>query len=240
MKSNHLGMLLITAFSVILCLFIGLRILKRHAPFDPTDPAINLVQGASNSDKLWSILICTLDSREKLFNRLYAKLHKQITDLNLEDKIEILYFKDNREYSVGFKRNALIEKSRGKYICFIDDDDEISDDYIKIIHDRLLKNPDCISLRGIITFAGKNPKTFIHSIKYDTYFEKDNVYYRPPNHLNPMRRSVAHQFHFPMVNRGEDTNWAMKVCRSGLLQIEEQVDIPYYFYLFDGRKPHDA
>jgi hypothetical protein len=185
----------------------------------------------NDSVKIWSILICTLEERKNSFNRLYDKLKKQINELGLNDQIEILYFLDNREHTIGNKRNVLLKRSCGKYTCFADDDDDVSDNYIKTIYERLIKNPDCVSLTGIITVNSLNPKLFIHSIKYDSWFEKDNVYYRPPNHLNPIKRSIAVQFLFPEINNGEDADWSMRLARSELLKNEEVIETPYYFYL---------
>ncbi len=182
--------------------------------------------------KDWSILICTLFEREKHFSELYNKLLKQIQVNNLEEKIEILSFKDNREFSVGHKRSCLLKKSRGMYINFIDDDDDIHENYIQMIYEKLKNRPDCVSLFGIITFNGDYPTSFIHSIQYNHYFEKDGVYYRPPNHLNTIKRSVASQFLFPNISFSEDTSWAMQIAESGLLKKEESIMIPYYFYQY--------
>ena len=102
-----------------------------------------------------------------------------------------------------------------------------------MIYEKLQKNPDCVSLKGIITFDGANPRIFIHSIKYDHYFEKDGIYYRPPNHLNTIKRSIAIQFQFPNENTFEDTNWAMQIARSKLLNVEEEILEPFYFYNYN-------
>lgn len=184
----------------------------------------------------WSILICTLDSRMDAFCSLYSKLLQQIDKKNLHTNIEILFFRDNKKFSVGYKRNKLIEKAKGKYISFIDDDDDISDDYIQVIYNKLLKNPDCVSLHGIITFDGKNPRSFIHSLDYDSWFEKDETYYRCPNHLNPIKRDLAMQIKFPEINCGEDADWSFKLLKSGLLKKEEKVGNPYYFYQYNSQK----
>lgn len=186
--------------------------------------------------KVWSILICTLHERAEQFERLCKKLQNQIEQLRLSDTIEILYFNDNRENSVGFKRNALLRASQGKYVCYVDDDDDIHDQYIEFIYNRLIKNPDCLSLAGIITFDGISSCHFIHSLQYDYYFDKDGVYFRPPNHLNPIRRSIAVQFSFPERNFEEDTDWAMQLARSKLLKTEEIISEPYYFYHYQRNK----
>ncbi len=188
-----------------------------------------------NTNKIkWSILIPTIEDRKILFQQLYTELISQITTLNLTDQIEIIYFRDKYgENLIGLKRNILLEKSLGEYVCFIDDDDWISANYISLIYNKLLQNPDCVSLNGIITTNGKDPRKFVHSIKYDSWFTgKDQVYYRPPNHLNPIKRAIAIQFKFPLKNHGEDADWSMQICKSKLIKIEAEVLEPYYFYLF--------
>lgn len=179
----------------------------------------------------WSILICTLDERKESFEKIYTKLEKQIADLNLHDRIEVLYFKDNRENSVGFKRNTLLIQSTGEYVCFVDDDDDVHDQYISMIYEKLREKSDCVSLKGIITHHGLHPKEFVHSLQYPTYFEQDNIYYRPPNHLNPIKRSIAIQFKFPETFHGEDLCWTMALAASGLLKTESILEEPYYFYV---------
>lgn len=185
--------------------------------------------------KRWSILICTLEERKKQFNFIYKKLENQIKALNLKNEIEILYMRDNREMRLGEKRNELIRRAKGRYVNFIDDDDDVHDDYIKMIYNNLAKNPDCVSLKGIVTFNGNNPKYFIHSLKYTDYFERDNIYYRPPNHLNTMKRSIASRFLFPGINYGEDNNWAYQVLNERAIKTEAEVNIPYYFYQYQDK-----
>ncbi len=184
----------------------------------------------------WSILICTLQARETAFQQLFKKLENQIKQANLQDKVEIIYFSDNRENSIGYKRNKLLQKSQGKYTCFIDDDDNINENYIQIIYEKLQENPDCVSLKGIITFDGKNPCPFTHSLTYDHWFKDNNGYYRPPNHLNPIKRDIAIQFIFPETNWHEDRHWSHALVRSGLLKKEVTIEEPLYFYNYTEHK----
>lgn len=174
---------------------------------------------------LLSILICGLEERKEQYDRLYKSLKKQLVD-----GVEIDFFVDSRENSIGHKRNMLLQSAKGKYVCFIDDDDRISANYVSLILEGLKKDVDCCSLTGEITFNGENPKKFIHSIEYHDYFEENEVYFRPPNHLNAIRKSIAEQFHFPEVNHGEDTNWAMHISNSNMLKSEHKITDTIYFY----------
>lgn len=195
------------------------------------------------ADKLWSILICTIEERQESFSRIYNKLQHQIVNNHLEDQIEILFFRDNREHSIGFKRNTLLKQSTGEYVCFVDDDDDVHENYIAMIYEKLLQKPDCVNLLGVMTTNGKNPQPFAHSIQYnDRYYHNDKfcsengIHIRPPNHLNPIKRSVAIQFPFQEANFGEDRKWMIAVAVSGLLKTEAIIDVPYYFYLYDSTK----
>lgn len=180
--------------------------------------------------------MCTLDERKQDLDYLLKKLNFQINKNKLNDSIEIIYFSDNRQNSVGFKRNSLFERSQGKYVCFVDDDDDISDNYINLIYNSLLNDTDCVSLNGMITFDGKNPKKFIHSLDYDKYFEKNNIYYRPPNHLNPIKKDLIKKIKFPDISFGEDTDWAMRVCKEKILKTETKIEDIYYFYRYKTKK----
>ncbi|HLB41181.1 MAG TPA: glycosyltransferase [Candidatus Babeliales bacterium] len=220
---------------ITLCVISGSVLTAQTLDLHSTIPTERAPQAP---EIVWSILIPTITERASVFERIYTKLQQQITQANLEQQIEIIYFRDQKgEHNVGYKRNLLLATSRGKYTCFVDDDDDVHVDYIRLIYDKLQTDPDCVSLTGIISFAGvkgKKPRKFIHSIKYKSYFMDTNlVYYRPPNHLNPIRRSIASQFKFPEQNTLEDTDWAMQICRAGVLKTEAELKMPYYFYLFN-------
>lgn len=180
-----------------------------------------------------SILIPTLPKRAHMLAELMASLQKQIAHEGAE--VEILT--DSRTgISIGEKRNKLLQAASGDYLCFVDDDDMVSDYYIYCIMSALQSNPYCCSLNGVITTDGRNPKRFINSIKYNSYFESDGVYYRPPNHLNVIRASIAKQFEFNDSSFGEDTDWAMRICRAGVLKTEAEIEDTLYFYRYISNK----
>lgn len=182
-----------------------------------------------------SILIATLIQRQDLFNKLNAYLTKQIVDNHLEGEVEILYFEDEGENPVGLKRNTLIENAKGDFVCFVDDDDWVPDKYVISIVENIKKHPDidCIGFTGQLVSKSLGNKPFVHSIAYNTYSEDEKAYYRPPNHLNPIRRSIASLFQFPIINKGEDTDWTMQLAKSGLLTREAFIKDIMYYYNFE-------
>lgn len=181
-----------------------------------------------------SILIPTLHSRVRCFTRIHERLTALIDPY--KNDVEIVVEVDNGEMSIGAKRNLLMQCAKGLYVAFIDCDDDVTDWYIEALMEGIETGADCCSLIGEITFDGQNPKTFIHSIQYNSYFEKDNVYYRPPNHLNCIKRELAIKIPFPEKNFGEDTDFAMALCRSGLLKTEHYIDRGLYYYKYITKK----
>jgi glycosyltransferase involved in cell wall biosynthesis len=185
---------------------------------------------------LWSILICTIAERRALYEALVGKLAKQILGINAERDVELIRFLDNRELTTGAKRNELVEKARGMYISFVDDDDDVSDEYVRLLYQGAQQGKDCLSLEGIITVNGNNPQQFIHSLRYTNYTKWHDVYHRPPNHLNVIKKDLIAAFKFPEKNFGEDFDWSMEVCRAGVLKTEVLVEKPLYFYRALSRK----
>jgi len=178
----------------------------------------------SNHKKL-SVLICSLIKRKEKLYRLLSHLNSQIQFIK---SVEILVETDSGQMSIGTKRNLLLQRAQGDYIAFIDDDDLVSDDYISKILNAIRTNPDCCSLQGEITHHGQKD-IFIHSLKYDHWFEKDSIYYRCPNHLNTIRRELALQVKFPEKNHGEDKDFSMLIYP--LLKTEIEIEGTIYYYL---------
>jgi len=183
-----------------------------------------------------SILISTIQVRQHELNSLLTSLETQIC--KYENEIEVLLQSDNGEASIGAKRNLLLSKANGDYVCFIDDDDEVSEHYVDYIMEGISKAPDCCSLRGVITWDGENPELFEHSIRYKAYATTTNdiKYERYPNHLNCIKASIAKQFKFPETNHGEDTEWATQIFNSGLIKTEYFIDRIIYHYKFITNK----
>lgn len=179
---------------------------------------------------LLSILIPTVAKRSGLLSVLLQELYRQIGS----QPVEVLVHKG--EGTTGKKRNELLASAKGEYVCFIDDDDAVSHKYIEMVLTALRSKPDCVSLTGLMTTNGKNPRTFIHSVRYSAYFEQDSIYFRPPNHLNTIRRDIAVKFPFPNKTFGEDTAWAMKLCKAGVLKNEVYIEETLYYYQYKTNK----
>jgi glycosyltransferase involved in cell wall biosynthesis len=181
--------------------------------------------------KKLSILILTLQKRKDYLDRLLKVLQPQITD-----DVELLIESDNGELSIGKKRNLLLEKSTGEYICFIDDDDLVSFDYVSKILEAIKKSPDVVGMH-LLHFNDAYLAGFTyHSLKYSSWFENRDSslgfmrYYRNPNHLNPVKREYAMRVMFPEISMGEDRVYSQNILKH--LKTEEYICEPIYYYLF--------
>lgn len=182
-----------------------------------------------------SILVPTLYSRSHFLVKLENNLRAQIED---PSKVEVLYVIDNGEATTGQKRNILLDKATGDYVCFIDDDDLYAPNAIPLFLDAIEKHrPDVVGFPLMMTTDGANGEISTHSLQYNHWWqERDpiqpskNRYYRNPNHLNPVRRELALQVKFPDVVIGEDRDYSMRLLP--LLKTEAFIDQICYFYLY--------
>jgi glycosyltransferase involved in cell wall biosynthesis len=179
----------------------------------------------------FSILIATVPSRTNTFYpRLLGMLHKQIEG---RDDVEIIGLYDNKKRSVGAKRNALLNLAQGQFLTFIDDDDRVSDDYIKSIMDTINTNPDadCIVF-DCITTINDNERTVYskYSINYE-YSEVGNQWRGKPAHTMVWKADIAKKHIYASQNYGEDVDWVKRACQD--IKKEVRIDKTLYFYDFN-------
>lgn len=124
-----------------------------------------------------------------------------------------------------------MNRSCGEYLAFVDSDDRIGPKYFEHAFTGIEQGVDACGLTGIITEDGQNPKKFVHSMRYDSWFEKDGVYYRNNNHLNVVKSSIAKQMHFPETNQGEDHDYSKQLLASGLIKTEywDENEVIYHY-----------
>jgi glycosyltransferase involved in cell wall biosynthesis len=182
---------------------------------------------------LWTIGILHLPKRADVYNQLIAELNKQIAVANAQDKIEIITETDNGENTVGKKRNTVLDKARGEYVCFIDDDDMITEIYVSKTLKALESNPDVVELVG---FLPKYNLPFIHNLNCGGHFRKDGIQFRTPNHLNTIKTSIARQVRYPEISHGEDQDYSHRLWSSGLMKTEALIGDRMYIYQFDSSK----
>lgn len=166
-----------------------------------------------------SILIPSIPERKCLLNKLVANLMEQRNKMAQEHPtiggLEII-IDDTKKYleggkSVGQKRNDLVQSAMGDYLCFLDDDDEIPNNYVEILVRAMAHGSDII--------------TFNSLFKCDTYWSlidmslrnnneeatPNGVTYRNAWHICPMKSELAKKHQFSNKNNAEDWDWMQRV-----------------------------
>jgi glycosyltransferase involved in cell wall biosynthesis len=209
----------------------------RHTEkFFNTDKQTYLKRKAENFGlPLLSVCICTIDGREKQFQYISEKVIDQMGDLLTNGVVEIGIYKDNKEISVGEKRNRLVNKSSGKFVVFIDDDDIISSDYLEQIFKAIETSPDVITFKGFMTTNGTDRYNFLLKLNVN-YTTINKTHYRFPNHLCPMKRSLIKDVKFEHITLQEDIRWATKIRDLGLLKNDYHINNELYHYDFIKNK----
>lgn len=214
---------------------------------------------------LLSILIATIYDRERSFTELLEHLSAQCRRhglLTVGDplpighvpplgdaravpeeprEVEILWEQDNKEISIGAKRQRLLERARGRFVAFIDDDDRVSDNYVKRICDVIEANPDidCVGLLGEHTTDGANPESFVGSLRYRDWAPDRDGYrhVRPPYHKTPVERMAALRAGFRDERFGEDHGYSMRLLDT--LRREAFIDDEVlYYHRYTTGVPH--
>jgi len=185
----------------------------------------------------WSILVPTLVERSKKFNHLITSINEKRQAICPDLKIEFCIACDNREKSVGAKRQELLKAANGKYMSFVDDDDDLTDAYFEDALACIRGNFQVCRLRGQMAQF-----TFTHSIdnKLSSPMARDGEFLRPPNHLNIMFTDIANLIPFADAKRGEDLDWTIRLAQMGVLEREYQSDSSriHYIYNMNGRTVH--
>lgn len=180
-----------------------------------------------------SILICTLPDRFNYLKRLQNILMPQV--LKYSDRVEVRIHDAERHMTTGEKRNLLIQQCWGDYFIFIDDDDIIPDFYLEEIVKAMEQKPDVITFNGYMLTDGESRVDFIIKLG-EKYEERNGKYYRFPNHITAMRKSLVENFKFPHITLQEDYQWAKAIHESGVLKTEVHIDKEMYVYDFKSKK----
>lgn len=188
-----------------------------------------------------SILIATVKEREVLFNSLLTELNKQIRRENAKEEVEIVVISDNKEISIGLKRQKLLEMASGTWIVFFDDDDYPFEYYVRAILDAIdspIQN-DCIGINVFMTTDGARPQKCCHRLKYANW-ENDVDgwdYVRNITHFNPVLRTKALEVGFKDLRFGEDKDYSDRLFP--LLTREIYIEAPLFYYRYSTAIKHN-
>lgn len=119
-----------------------------------------------------SILVATVEPRQSLLSRLLWTLEQQLTD-----EVEVIVC--GGWVGFGTKINEMRQTAKGKFSVVIDDDDNVTPDYIEKVLPLLTDNIDYLDYGVLHTIDGKFN---------DVIFSKDPF---TVHHKCPVRNSIA-------------------------------------------------
>ena len=125
-------------------------------------------------------------------------------------RVEWLVLADNRQWSIGEKRDALVQAARGRYVAFVDDDDDVTDDYCADILAAIdAHSPDVVTFLQASSYNGVLSTIEFRLQGQNAIYAPNRVTKRAAWHVCAWRRELAKRIHFPATNYGEDWGWAM-------------------------------
>jgi hypothetical protein len=175
-----------------------------------------------------SILIPSIPSRFDRAIKLYNDILSKTEGMN----VEILMFTDNKKRTIGEKRDALKNISKGKYFMFVDDDDSLLD--VKKLYEATEKDVDVITFKQkcrnndgsyfIVTFGLGNE---VEHIAENGLYKNLK---RPPFHICAWNKKFK-GYSFPAINYGEDWEFLKQILP--LAKTEIFIDEIIHSYNFD-------
>lgn len=196
--------------------------------------------------KKLSILIPTVVGREhKLLNLMDALGCKRVElvpsmphAIWLNNDTEVIIFRDNKEISVGKKRQLLLEAATGEYVTFIDDDDMVPAYYVSEIMTAIENEPDTIGFFIDCDMQGEYKKA-VASLRYKEWGENIDGYnyVRSPYQKTPIRREIALKIGYMDKRYAEDACYSERLMKSGLLKTEHFINLVMYYYQFNYENP---
>lgn len=179
-----------------------------------------------------SIFIPSTFDRQSMTDLLVKNVQNQINDLGVSDQVNIITDVDNKEVSIGLKRQRMLLAAKGEYVVSIDSDDAIMTDYLAEIWRGIKEQPDCITFE--ISCSGTKGKRANVSNKYPDWM--DNVdgfdYVRLPYHKTPIKRELALQIGFLDLRFGEDYDFSKRLKKARLIKTEYHIAKPLYHYQY--------
>lgn len=178
-----------------------------------------------------SILIPTIPERVDRFTSLFNELHRQLeymqTFHSSLGRIEILV-EHSKKYldggpSIGEKREELVRRAEGKYLCFCDDDETVSPNYLETLVRACQLDVDIVTFRSMVKL--KDYWALIDmrlSFTHNEQATPDHTVRRPPWHMCPVRSVYAKVPNWKYVNDAEDFDWMERVLK--MCQTEHHTD----------------
>lgn len=176
----------------------------------------------------WDLLICAIPHRDQMLSALLAELGRQH-----QPGVGVIVYRDNIDLLYGDKCQRLLDASSAEYVSFLDDDDWIEPDFIKVIAEALDERPDYVGFNVNFTEDGVKQMPVYHTLKHAGWVNNPEALYRDIVHFNPIRRDLAIQSAWA-GGCGADRHWADRLRDLGCVKTEVYIDRELHHYRHVG------
>lgn len=175
---------------------------------------------------LLSIVLCSIPERIQTLSVMLKELQRQIGD----DPVQLLVLTDNKQMTIGRKRQFLNVMALGKYIVHIDDDDRIEPNLVEELMNiiNMGKEVDVICYLVTVNIDQQPSKLCVYHKDF-VYQNSLQVCYRHPNPRCCFLRYLALMIPFKDISFAEDDDWAHQMRH----YIKRQVSIHKILYHYD-------
>lgn len=114
--------------------------------------------------------------------------------------------------SIGKKREALVKRANGRYLNFLDDDDNISPNYIETLLKMCNTNADVCTFRAFVKLnEGWGLVDMSLKYQFNEQFTPEYTVRRKAWHTCPIKSEFAKLYDFKDINSAEDFEWTERV-----------------------------
>lgn len=181
---------------------------------------------------LLSILIPALSSRP--WHRVVGELHRQKEQCWFPE-VEILY--ELGDAKSGVKRQNLMVRAVGDYVAFVDDDDELSSDYLRSLVDGCRTRVDVVAFNlRFRSSSWDGDETWKFGLWKNDRKKGVAESRMAANHLCAWRQKIARRVAWcPDLGNADDHLWFQPIHAAGLATSVYRIDRTLYYYQYDPK-----
>ena len=170
-----------------------------------------------------------------VFERQQRDLFDHVLRQAAGKPVEVLALFDNRQRSLGHKRNALVGMARGRYLCHLDDDDWVYDDYVEELLTMIgrCQNPDVIMFDQQACLDGCEPFRVVTGMEFENEQGSSGIVQRKPWTWCCWRTDFVRWIPFEDDTRTEDYTWLQKVWP--LIGSHAKIEKVLHFYRYSKK-----